>query len=55
MHLIPGTVLVVFSGVCGINASLPFAIALEGSNFWAWVFTSMTWATLKIEYTLHLC
>lgn len=51
LHLIPGTPLILFSGVCWILAPLLFAIAPEGANFWAWVFTSMTCATLGIDIT----
>lgn len=54
LHLIPGTILVIFSGVCWIIAPLLFAIAPEGANFWAWVFTSMTCATLGIDITFNV-
>jgi MFS family permease len=54
LHLIPGTILVIFSGVCWIIAPLLFAIAPKGANYWAWVFTSMTCATLGIDITFNV-
>jgi len=54
LHLIPGTILVLFSGVCWIIAPLLFAIAPEGANFWAWVFTAMTCSTLGIDITFNV-
>ena len=51
LHLIPGTPLILFSGVCWIIAPLLFALAPEEAKFWTWVFPSMTCATLGIDIT----
>ncbi|PQE15743.1 drug resistance protein [Rutstroemia sp. NJR-2017a BBW] len=54
LHLISGTTLVLFSGLCWIVAPLLFALAPKGANFWAWIFTSMTCATLGIDITFNV-
>jgi len=54
LHIVPGQVLVVFSGVCWIIAPLLFAIAPIGANYWAYVFPSMICATLAIDTTFNV-
>ncbi|QSZ37209.1 hypothetical protein DSL72_009303 [Monilinia vaccinii-corymbosi] len=54
LHLIPGTALIIFSGVCWIIAPLLFALAPQNASFWAWVFTAMTSATLGIDITFNV-
>lgn len=54
LHLIPGTPLIIFSGICWIIAPLLFALAPINASFWAWVFTAMTCATLGIDITFNV-
>ncbi|TGO26005.1 hypothetical protein BPAE_0068g00390 [Botrytis paeoniae] len=54
LHLIPGTALIIFSGICWIIAPLLFALAPIHASFWAWVFTAMTFATLGIDITFNV-
>ncbi|ESZ96569.1 hypothetical protein SBOR_3071 [Sclerotinia borealis F-4128] len=54
LHLVPGTALIIFSGICWIIAPLLFALAPINASFWAWVFTAMTCATLGIDITFNV-
>ncbi|KAF7865307.1 hypothetical protein EAF04_006284 [Stromatinia cepivora] len=54
LHLIPGTALITFSGICWIIAPLLFALAPINASFWTWVFTAMTCATLGIDITFNV-
>ncbi|PBP15969.1 drug resistance protein [Diplocarpon rosae] len=54
MHLVPGTVLVIMSGVSWIIAPLLFAIAPQGANYWAYIFPSMICATVGIDITFNV-
>ncbi|KAB8296009.1 hypothetical protein EYC80_008822 [Monilinia laxa] len=54
LHLVPGTALIIFSGICWIIAPLLFALAPIHASFWAWVFTAMTCATLGIDITFNV-
>lgn len=54
LHLVPGTALIIFSGVCWIIAPLLFALAPVHASFWAWIFTAMTCATLGIDITFNV-
>lgn len=49
LHLIPGTGLVILSGVASIIAPLLFALMPQGGNYFAWVFPSMICATIGID------
>ncbi|KAI9743438.1 MAG: hypothetical protein M1835_002901, partial [Candelina submexicana] len=54
LHLIPGTGLLILSGVGWILAPLLFAIAPLGANYWAYVFPSMICATIGIDVTFNI-
>ncbi len=54
LHLIPGTILIIFSGVSWIISPLLFAIAPQGANYWAYVFPSMVCATIGIDITYNV-
>ncbi|KAI6710766.1 hypothetical protein PZA11_002671 [Diplocarpon coronariae] len=54
MHLVPGTVLVIISGVSWIVAPLLFATAPQGANYWAYIFPSMICATIGIDVTFNV-
>ena len=41
LHMLPGRVLLVFSGVCKVIALLLFALMPAHPNYWAWVFPAM--------------
>lgn len=46
LHLVNGTILIVISGLGWIVASVLFASAPVGANYWAWIFPSMIAATI---------
>ncbi|KAI9699129.1 MAG: hypothetical protein M1836_003318 [Candelina mexicana] len=54
LHLIPGTGLLILSGIGWILAPLLFAIAPVGANYWAYVFPSMICATIGIDVTFNI-
>ncbi|KAF1817111.1 MFS general substrate transporter [Eremomyces bilateralis CBS 781.70] len=54
MHMVPGTVLILFSGIAWIIAPLLFAIAPPGANYWAYTFPSMICATIAIDITFNV-
>lgn len=54
LHLIPGTALMIMSGVSWIIAPLLFAIAPQGANYWAFIFPSMICATIGIDVTFNV-
>lgn len=54
LHLIPGSILIIISGVCWVIAPLLFAIAPLGANYWAYIFPSMICATIGIDITFNV-
>ncbi|KAF8865988.1 MFS general substrate transporter [Acephala macrosclerotiorum] len=54
LHLLPGTVLIIISGVSWIIAPLLFAIAPRGANYWAYIFPAMICATAGIDITFNV-
>lgn len=54
LHILPGTVLVIMSGVAWIIAPFLFAIAPQGANYWAYTFPAMLCATLAIDVTFNV-
>ena len=54
LHLLSGTVLMLISGLGWILASLLFALAPTGANYWAWIFPAMIGATIGIDITWNV-
>ena len=54
LHLLPGTILMVISGISWIVAPLLFAIAPQGASYWAYIFPSMICATIGIDITFNV-
>ncbi|KAE8450207.1 hypothetical protein EG329_006988 [Mollisiaceae sp. DMI_Dod_QoI] len=54
LHLLPGTVLIIVSGVAWIIAPLLFAIAPRGAMYWAYIFPAMICATVGIDITFNV-
>jgi MFS family permease len=54
LHLLPGTLLIIISGISWIIAPLLFAIAPEGAPYWAYVFPAMICATIGIDVTFNI-
>ena len=54
LHLIPNTMLLIFSGVAWVGAGLLFALAPPGANYWAFTFPAMICATLGIDITFNV-
>lgn len=54
LHILPGTVLVIISGIAWIIAPLLFALAPLGANYWAYTFPAMICATIAIDVTFNV-
>ncbi|KUJ19993.1 major facilitator superfamily protein [Mollisia scopiformis] len=54
LHLLPGTVLIIVSGIAWIIAPLLFAIAPQGAMYWAYIFPAMICATVGIDITFNV-
>ena len=54
LHLLSGTMLMIVSGLGWILASLLFALAPTGANYWAWIFPAMIGATIGIDITWNV-
>lgn len=54
LHLLPGTLLVIFSGASFVVAPLLFAIMPDNPNYWAYTFPSMLCATIGIDITFNV-
>ena len=54
LHLLPGTGLLIFSGVGWIGAALFLALMPKGGNYWAFTFPSCVCATVGIDITFNL-
>ena len=54
LHLLSGTMLMIVSGMGWILASLLFALAPTGANYWAFIFPAMFGATLGIDITWNV-
>lgn len=53
LHIIPGNIIFVISGVSSIAASLMFAVAPPQANFWDCVFPAMVFATVSIDLVFN--
>lgn len=49
LHRLPGTVMMVVTGLAIIIDSLLFALSPPGAGYWAWVFPAMICATLACD------
>lgn len=54
LHLIPGTVMIIISGVAWMIAPLLLALAPTGASYWAWIFPAMMCATLAVDTTINI-
>ena len=54
LHLLPGTILIIVSGISWIVAPLLFAIAPQNALYWAYIFPSMICATVGIDITFNV-
>ena len=54
LHLIPGWVLLVVSGIAWVIAPMLFALAPDGALYWAWVFPAMICGTLGVDITYNI-
>lgn len=54
MHLLPGSILLLISGICYVVAVLLFAIIPENPSYWAYVFPAMICATAGIDVTYNV-
>ncbi|KAL7629030.1 hypothetical protein AAE478_000548 [Parahypoxylon ruwenzoriense] len=49
LHRLPGTILLLLSGIGFLLCSLLFALIPDHPNYWAWVFPAMACATIGID------
>lgn len=54
LHLLPGTLLMGIAGLGWVIASILFAVAPDGANYWAYVFPAMICATIGIDVTFNV-
>lgn len=54
LHRLPGTLLIIISGIAWIIAPLLFALAPQGASYWAYVFPAMLCATVGIDITFNV-
>ncbi|KAI9678827.1 MAG: hypothetical protein M1817_005887 [Caeruleum heppii] len=54
LHLVPGTILIVVSGLGWVATSLLFALAPPGAKYWAFVFPAMCAATIGIDIIFNV-
>ena len=54
LHLISGTLLMLIAGLAWIINSVLFAVAPEGTNYWAYIFPSMFCATIGIDVLFNV-
>lgn len=54
LHLIPGTGLLIFSGLGWIGANLLLALVPHGGNYWAWILPSMILGNIGIDITFTI-
>ncbi|KAH7393503.1 major facilitator superfamily domain-containing protein [Cadophora sp. MPI-SDFR-AT-0126] len=55
LHLVPGRVLLIISGLGALASQLLLAfIPLEGGNYWAWIFPATIFSTLGIDLSTIL-
>ena len=49
LHRVPGTALLVLTGIAIMAASLLFALLPDDANYWAWILPAMIFATIAID------
>ncbi|KAI4718751.1 putative MFS multidrug transporter [Aureobasidium sp. EXF-10727] len=55
LHLVPGRILLIISGLGAVGAQLLLAlIPLSGANYWAWIFPAMILSTIGIDLSTIL-
>jgi predicted MFS family arabinose efflux permease len=54
LHLVPGRVLLIISGLGAVGAQLLLALTPTGGNYWAWIFPAMVLATIGIDLSVIL-
>ncbi|CAD0107169.1 unnamed protein product [Aureobasidium uvarum] len=54
LHLVPGRVLLIISGLGAVGAQLLLALIPAGANYWAWVFPAMIMGTIGIDLSAIL-
>jgi MFS family permease len=54
LHLVPGRVLLIISGLGAVGAQLLLAFIPTGGSYWAWIFPAMVLATIGIDLSVIL-
>lgn len=53
LHLLPGRLLLIFSGMGHVTCVLLFALIPEGGSYWAYILPAMIGATIGIDITYN--
>ena len=51
LHLLPGRLLLIISGLGSLACCILFALAPKDGNYWAWIFPAMIGATIGVDIT----
>ncbi|ROV98012.1 hypothetical protein VMCG_07007 [Cytospora schulzeri] len=54
LHLLPGRILLIFSGMGSVASVLLFALIPEGGSYWAWILPAMLGCTIGIDITYNV-
>ncbi|KAH8883782.1 MFS general substrate transporter [Thozetella sp. PMI_491] len=54
LHILPGRILFIISGLGHLASALLFALIPDGANFWAFIFPAMIAATIGIDITWNV-
>lgn len=54
LHLVPGRILLIISGLGAVGAQLLLALIPVGGNYWAWIMPAMVFSTIGIDLSTIL-
>ncbi|PGH18391.1 hypothetical protein AJ79_00458 [Helicocarpus griseus UAMH5409] len=54
LHLVPGTILLIISGIGWVVTGVLFAVMPKGATYWAFAFPSMICGTIGIDITFNI-
>ena len=54
LHLLPGRILLIISGLGSLASMLLFAVLPDGGSYWAFIFPAMICATIGVDITYNV-
>ena len=54
LHLVPGRILLIISGLGAVGSQLLLALVPEGGSYWAWIFPATIFSTIGIDLSTIL-